>query len=79
MSEMQQEGLSAQGRLMAGQAMLNVRSFNNACRETSRGNVLRVAEMLAMEQGQGLCSVISTSHRKTHLKTESPKSAPSPC
>ena len=46
--------LSPEERLIAEQAVLNLRSLNQACDEAADGAVLAVAEQLAMAQGREL-------------------------
>lgn len=54
MAGMNFEELSAQERLIAEQAVMNLRSLNKACREAPHGKVLAIAETLAIEQGREL-------------------------
>lgn len=54
MSGMNFEELSPQERLVAEQAVMNLRTLNKACRAAKDGTVLAVAETLAMEQGREL-------------------------
>jgi len=51
---MQWDGLTAEERLVAEQAVLNLQSLNKACRAAADGTVLAVAETLAMQQGREL-------------------------
>lgn len=51
---MRWDELSPSERLVAEQAVMNLRAFNKACREATDGKVLGVAESLAMEQGREL-------------------------
>ena len=44
--------LRAEERLIAEQAVMNLRTLNKACREAPQGKVLRVAEVLAVDQGK---------------------------
>ena len=46
--------LTAEERLVAEQAILNLRTLNRACDEAADGTVLAVAETLAMRQGRDL-------------------------
>ena len=46
--------LSAEERLIAEQAVLNLRSLNKACNDAADGTVLAVAEQLAVQQGREL-------------------------
>ena len=46
--------LTAEERLIAEQAVMNLRSLGKACREAPHGKVLRVAEVLAVDQGREL-------------------------
>lgn len=46
--------LSPTERLVAEQAVMNLRALNHACRSAADGKVLAVAETLAMEQGREL-------------------------
>jgi len=46
--------LTAEERLVAEQAVLNLRTLNRACDEAADGTVLAVAETLAMQQGRDL-------------------------
>lgn len=46
--------LTPSERLVAEQAILNLRTLNKACRAAADGKVLGVAESLAMEQGREL-------------------------
>jgi len=54
MSGMNLQDLSAQERLIAEQAVMNLRSLNKACRDAEHGTVLAVAETLVIEQGREL-------------------------
>ena len=54
MAGMNFDELSAQERLVAEQAVMNLRSLNKACREVPHGKVLAVAETLAVDQGREL-------------------------
>ena len=51
---MQFDELSPEERLIAEQAVLNLRSLNKACDAAADGTVLAVAEQLAMAQGREL-------------------------
>jgi len=44
--------LRAEERLIAEQAVMNLRTLNKACREAPQGKVLPVAEVLAVDQGK---------------------------
>lgn len=44
--------LSAAERLIAEQAVLNLRTLNKACNDAAHGKVLAIAESLAVEQGR---------------------------
>ena len=46
--------LSPEERLIAEQAVLNLRSLNKACDAAADGTVLSVAENIAVEQGREL-------------------------
>jgi len=46
--------LRAEERLIAEQAVMNLRTLNKACREAPQGKVLPVAEVLAVDQGREL-------------------------
>ena len=46
--------LSPEERLIAEQAVLNLRSLNNACDAAADGTVLAIAERIAMTQGREL-------------------------
>jgi hypothetical protein len=46
--------LSPEERLIAEQAVLNLRSLNKACDAAADGSVLAVGEKLAVEQGREL-------------------------
>jgi hypothetical protein len=48
------EELTAEERLVAEQAVLNLRTLNRACDEAADGKVLAIAETLAMQQGREL-------------------------
>lgn len=48
------EELSPAERLVAEQAVLNLRTLNNACDIAADGTVLAIAETLAVEQGREL-------------------------
>ena len=48
------EELTLEERLVAEQAVMNLRSLNEACDAAADGTVLAVAEKLAMEQGRAL-------------------------
>ena len=54
MSGMNFEELTPQERLIAEQAIMNLRTLNKACREAPHGKVLAVAETLAIDQGREL-------------------------
>ncbi|MEZ5944821.1 MAG: hypothetical protein R3C18_25825 [Planctomycetaceae bacterium] len=54
MAGMDWSELSAEERLVAEQAVMNLRLLNKAYREAKSGTVLSVAEALAMQQGRGL-------------------------
>ena len=54
MSGMPFEGLSPQERLIAEQAVLNVRDLNKAARKAPDGKVLGILETLAIDQGREL-------------------------
>lgn len=45
-------GLTAEERLLAEQAVLNLRSLNETCDDAADGTVLAIAERLAVEQGR---------------------------
>ena len=47
-------GLTAEERLVAEQAVLNLRSLNETCDAAADGTVLGIAERLAVEQGREL-------------------------
>lgn len=46
--------LTPSERLVAEQAVMNLRALNKACRAAPDGKVLGIAESLAMEQGREL-------------------------
>jgi hypothetical protein len=48
------DGLTADERLVAEQAILNLRSLNDGCDEAADGTVLAIAERLALAQGREL-------------------------
>jgi hypothetical protein len=52
MSEMDWDGLTANERLIAEQAVMNFRVLNAACNAASDGTVLGIAEQLAVKQGR---------------------------
>jgi len=54
MTGMKWEELSPEERLVAEQAVLNLRTLNEACDAAPDGAVLAVAEKLAMKQGREL-------------------------
>jgi hypothetical protein len=54
MAGMNWDKLSAEERLVAEQAILNLRALSKACRAAPDGKVLGVAERLAVEQGREL-------------------------
>ena len=54
MSGMNWDELSLEERLIAEQAVMNLRALNKACRNAEDGTVLTVAETLAMQQGREL-------------------------
>jgi len=51
---MKLDELSAEERLIAEQAVLNLRSLNKACHAAADGTVLAIAEQLAVTQGREL-------------------------
>ena len=54
MSGMKWDDLSATERLIAEQAVMNLRALNAACDAAADGKVLAVAETLALQQGREL-------------------------
>ena len=54
MSGMKWDELTATERLIAEQAVMNLRSLNAACDAAADGKVLAVAETLALAQGREL-------------------------
>lgn len=46
--------MTSEERLLAEQAVLNLRSLKQACRTAKHGHVLAVAEQIAVEQGREL-------------------------
>ena len=54
MAGMRWDEMTAEERLIAEQAVLNLRVLNRACRAAPDGRVLDVAERLALEQGREL-------------------------
>lgn len=48
------DGLTPEERLVAEQAVMNLRSLNEACDAAADGTVLAIAERLAMRQGREL-------------------------
>jgi hypothetical protein len=54
MHEMNWDELTSTERLVAEQAVMNLRALHKACRSAADGKVLAVAETLAMEQGREL-------------------------
>ena len=54
MTGMNWDEMTADERLMAEQAVLNLRALNRVCRLAPDGHVLDVAERLALEQGREL-------------------------
>ncbi len=54
MSGMKWEELTAEERLIAEQAVLNLRELNKACDAAADGTVLNVCERLALQQGREL-------------------------
>lgn len=52
MAGMNWDELSAEERLLAEQAVMNYRVLNKACRDAKHGEVLSVAETLALQQGR---------------------------
>ena len=53
-NELNWDELTAEERLVAEQAVLNLRTLNRVCDEAADGTVLAVAETLAMQQGREL-------------------------
>ncbi len=51
---MKLDELSPEERLIAEQAVMNLRSLNKACDAAADGTVLAIAEQLAMTQGREL-------------------------
>jgi hypothetical protein len=51
---MKWEELTAEERLIAEQAVLNLRELNKACDAAADGTVLNVCERLALQQGREL-------------------------
>lgn len=54
MTELNWGELTAQERLVAEQAVMNLRTLNEACDAAADGTVLAVAEQLAVKQGREL-------------------------
>lgn len=54
MNGMNWDELTPAERLLAEQAVMNFRTLNKACRNAPDGQVLDVAETLAMQQGREL-------------------------
>lgn len=54
MNGMNWDELTPAERLIAEQAVMNLRELNKACRSAEDGKVLAVAETLAMDQGREL-------------------------
>ena len=54
MNGMNWDELTPAERLLAEQAVMNFRTLNKACRSAADGQVLDVAETLAMQQGREL-------------------------
>jgi len=52
MSGMDWDGLTANERLIAEQAVMNFRALNAACNAAADGTVLGIAEQLAVKQGR---------------------------
>lgn len=52
MSGMNWDGLTPNERLVAEQAVLNLRALNAACDAAADGTVLGIAEQLAVKQGR---------------------------
>lgn len=48
------DGLTLEERLLAEQAVLNLRALNETCDDAADGTVLAIAEKLAVEQGREL-------------------------
>ena len=72
--------LSPQERLIAEQAVLNLRSLNKACDAAADGTVLAVGEKLAVEQGRELTrrtlqATLDTQVESVEKKTAQPGSA----
>lgn len=54
MTGMNWEALTPEERLIAEQAVMNLRTLSQACRHAPDGQVLAVAEQMAVEQGREL-------------------------
>ncbi len=79
MSGMNWSELSLTERLIAEQAVLNLRSLNAACDAAADGKVLAVAETLAMQQGRELIrrTVEVALQQQAHgLEKKVPRSGP---
>lgn len=48
------DGLTPEERLVAEQAVLNLRALNETCDDAADGTVLAIAEKLAVDQGREL-------------------------
>jgi hypothetical protein len=73
--------LSPEERLIAEQAILNLRELNKACDEAPDGKVFAIAETMAMNQGRALIRKTlesSLAHQATHVekKRAQPEHAP---
>jgi len=63
--------LTPEERLIAEQAVLNLRELNKACDEAPDGKVLGIAELLAVDQGRELIRrTLETSLRQQAEATE---------
>lgn len=72
--------LTPEERLIAEQAVLNLRSLNEACDAAADGSVLAVAEKIAVEQGRELTrktlqTSVNAQVKSVEKKVHSPGSA----
>ena len=72
--------LTPEERLIAEQAVLNLRSLNEACDAAADGSVLAVAEKIAVEQGRELIrktlqTSVNAQVKSVEKKVPSPGSA----
>lgn len=81
MNGMNWDELTPAERLLAEQAVMNLRTLNKACRSAADGKVLAVAESLAMAQGREFIRQtleVSLEQEGREIEKKRPPAGPAP-